>query len=90
MSISSHVMSIRRDRLGDLQEALGLEVIVDVEMQPHLGAGAGAERAQRVAHRLQRLAVDVQLRPARRAAEAGTEADQLLAVDTAGCWSSAP
>ena len=50
-------------------------------MQPHLRPRAGAERAQQIAHRLQRLAVDVQLRPARRAAEAGAEVGQLLAVE---------
>ena len=70
-----------RDRLGDLQIPLGLEMIVDVQVQTHLRTGAGAECAEQIAHRLQRLAVDVELWVAWRAAEAGPEVGQLLAIE---------
>ena len=68
---------IWRDGFRDLQEPLGLEMIIDVQVQPHVWSGTGTKRRQSVTHGLQCFPVRVQLRMARRAAKAWTETDEL-------------
>ena len=71
----------RLDRLGDLQVALGLEVVVDVEVDAHVGPGTLAEGGERVVNSAQRGSVGVQFRMTGCAAEAGSETNEFLAVE---------
>ncbi len=70
---------VRRDRIGDALEALGLEMEVDVQHQPHLGSDRVAERRHRALGGLGDAVVPVELGPARGAPEARAERDQATA-----------